>query len=271
MKPFFRAHRFIDNLADFAPLRTVLETRYEKVFENNKQANLFRGVFQSFEEAQASAPPSRPIGYDNDDAAAMYLARTKTIFPADYPIMFWLEKFIGEGCRRIFDVGGHIGVSYYAYRRHMRYPENLRWKVLDVPAVVKHGRELSQKMDVARQLEFTESYEDCRDAEVIMALGSLQYLPETLAETLGRIDVRPKHLLLSLLPVHLQRSYFTLQSIGTAFCPYRIFAMDEFIQSFERLGYTLLDRWENVEKSCPIPFREGHSLDRYYGFQFSRI
>jgi putative methyltransferase (TIGR04325 family) len=73
----------------------------------------------------------------------MYLERTKVIYPADYPVMFWLEKFIGEGCRKFFDLGGHIGVSYYAYQLHIGYPQDLRWTVCDVPAVVAKGRELS--------------------------------------------------------------------------------------------------------------------------------
>jgi putative methyltransferase (TIGR04325 family) len=120
----------------------------------------------------------------------------------------------------------------------------------------------------AGQFDFTEQFEDGRGTDVITAIGSLQYLPDTLAERLKRLGTRPRHLLLSLVPAHLQRSYFTLQSIGTAFCPYRIFAMDDFIKSFEALGYILVDRWENVEKSCPIPFRPDCSLDRYFGFHF---
>jgi putative methyltransferase (TIGR04325 family) len=268
MKPLLRVHRLIDQIATFPPLRTLLEARYEREFAGNVKANLFRGVFETFEAAQASAPESRPAGYDNPNAASMYLERTKVIYPADYPVMFWLEKVIGEGCRKIFDLGGHIGVSYYAYRRHISYPQDLRWTVFDVPAVVAKGREQRQAMDSAGQLDFTKQFEDSLGADVVTAIGSLQYLPDTLAERLKRVDMRPRHLLLSLVPAHLERSCFTLQSIGTAFCPYRIFGMEEFIKSFEAVGYSLVDRWENVEKGCHIPFRPNDSLDRYYGFYF---
>jgi hypothetical protein len=78
IKPLLRVHRLIDQIATFPPLRTtLLEARYEREFSGNAKANLFRSVFETFEAAQASAPESRPAGYDNPNAASMYLERTK--------------------------------------------------------------------------------------------------------------------------------------------------------------------------------------------------
>ena len=47
-------------------------------------------------------------------------------------------------------------------------------------------------------------------------------------------------------------------------------AVAEFKAGLERLGYGLVDSWENPEKKCPIPFHAGHSLNRYLGFYFRR-
>lgn len=99
-------------------------------------------------------------------------------------------------------------------------------------------------------------------------MGSLQYLPDTLAARLAALASRPRHLLLNLTPLHETRSFFTLQSIGTAYCPYRICAAGPFIESLANLGYDLVDQWENPEKRCEIAFHPEHSLDRYHGFHF---
>jgi putative methyltransferase (TIGR04325 family) len=263
-------HHFVDRVAGWPVVDGVLRRRYDRVFEANREANLFRGVFGTFDEAARSAPPTRPLGYDNPDSAAMYLDRTRRIYPTDYPVLFWLQKLLAGGCERIFDLGGHIGVSYYAYRRYLDYPARLRWCVHDVPAVMAQGRKFAAEKDRDNRLSFCDRFEEADGFDVLMAQGSLQYLPDTLAERLARLPAPPRHLLLNLAPLHERHSYFTLQSVGTAFCPYRITAAGEFLRSFEELGYALVDTWENPDKNCRIPFHPDRSLDRYHGFHFRR-
>ncbi len=72
------------------------------------------------------------------------------------------------------------------------------------------------------------------------------------------------------MPLHERHSYFTLQSVGTAFCPYRITATAEFLKGYDDLGYALVDTWENPDKKCEIPFHADRSLERYHGFYFRR-
>src|SRR5438477_12426004 len=71
-------------------------------FEQNAQDNLFLGVFDSFEAAAASAPPTRPLGYDNPDSASLYLRRLR-IDEHDYPALFWLSLSLSEGMRSVAD------------------------------------------------------------------------------------------------------------------------------------------------------------------------
>jgi putative methyltransferase (TIGR04325 family) len=264
------AHRAVERMAGWPGVEGALKRRYDRMFEANREANLFRGVFATFDEAQASAPATLPLGYDNPASAAMYLDRTRRTYPTDYPVLFWLQRLLSEGCTTIFDLGGHIGVSYYAYRRYLAYPASLRWRVHDVPAVMEQGRKFALEKDKERHLGFCDRFEEADGMQVLAAQGSLQYLPETLAERLSRLASPPRHVLLNLTPLHERESFFTLQSVGTAFCPYRITATGEFLKSFESLGYALADSWENPDKKCEIPFHPGHSLDRYYGFYFRR-
>jgi putative methyltransferase (TIGR04325 family) len=269
MRPLSSLHSVVESVASLPGINSILQGRYEQSFRNNKDTNMFRGVFDSFDTAQRSAPPSRPLGYDNADAAKMYIERTKKIHPTDYPVMFWLDKLFAQGCSTVFDLGGHIGVSYYAYRRYLTYPANLKWGVHDVPAVMAEGRRFAAEKDKEQRLQFHDHFEAASGADILFALGSLQYLPETLDERLSRLPQKPKHLLLNLTPLHDKHSYFTLQSIGTAFCPYRITAVPAFLKGIEALGYRLINHWENPDKKCAIPFHEEHSLDHYHGFLFS--
>src|SRR4051812_33353335 len=183
---------------DWPVVGGLLRKRYERTFAENIEANLFRGVFDTFAAAHASAPPTRPLGYDHPGPAGMYLDRIRRIYPSDYPILFWLDRLLHSGCSTVFDVGGHIGVGYYAYRRYLTYPPSLRWTVFDVPAVVRQGREFAHKMDPDGRLSFSDTFDGGDGADVLLASGSLQYLPDTLADRLKTLSVAPRHLLVNL-------------------------------------------------------------------------
>ncbi|GAA0717930.1 methyltransferase, TIGR04325 family [Dokdonella soli] len=253
-------------------IRHVLEALYERRFTHGAPTtgNWYRGVFSSFAEVQASAPTTRPLGYDNQHAAALYRERARRVYISDYPVMLWLARLFESGNTSVFDIGGHIGIAYYAYQRYVRYPDAIRWRVLDVPAVIAAGAAWAHEHDVCRRLEFTERPADADGCDILFASGSLQYLDYTLADLLGSLAQPPRHLLVNLMPIHMNESFFTLQNMGAAYCPYRIMAEREFIDGLKALGYTQQDRWENPDRRCEIAYRPAHSLDRYFGFYFSR-
>jgi putative methyltransferase (TIGR04325 family) len=270
MRPFAKIHSAFDSAASLPGFKGYFERRYERIFTENRDANLFRGVFETFDAALKSAPHTRPLGYDNADAASMYIERTRRVYPTDFPVMFWLQRLFADGSKRVFDLGGHIGVSYYAYRRYMPYPYGLKWQVHDVPAVMEAGKRLAETKDQERQLGFAQDFDEVDQADILFALGSPQYLPESLPERLGKLKRLPPHVILNLIPLHQKKSFFTLQSIGTAFCPYRITAVGEFLKGFDGLGYKLVSHWENPDKKCEIPFYPESSLDHYNGFYFCK-
>ncbi len=286
-------HQWVAGLASMPGLTQALAAQYEQRFARNKAENLFRGVYPSFEAAAASAPKSRPMGYDNPDAALMYRDRLHTIYPSDWPVLFWLQQCFAQGSRRAFELGGHIGVSYYAYQTAMTYPQALRWVVSDVPAVMERGAAFARHKDALGKLSFEADFAQAAEADVFMALGVLQYLPETLGQRLRGLRRLPQHVIVNLTPLHmgearmdnavspqvsstspggLMRSsrpvatYFTLQSIGTAFCPYRVDPLPSFVRELTELGYSVRQAWTNPDKACEIPFHPHHSLGHYHGF-----
>lgn len=259
-------HQAVDRLAMTPGIRQLGRRRHARRFLHNTDENLFLGVFDSFEAAAAAAPHAGKLGYDNDDSAN--LPYTSVITPRDYPAMFWLGKSFSEGLSSVFDLGGHIGVKYYAFRRALGYPAALRWTVCDVPAVVARGRELALARAPEGRLLFTSDYDAAADHEVLFASGSLQYLPFTLAELLRRLPRLPRRLVINGTPIHESRAFFTLNSIGTAFCPYRVQAREAFVADIRALGYAKRDDWENTAKALTLPFQAGYDVPHYSGFCF---
>lgn len=255
-------------IGDLPGIRHWRHERFKNRFENGQAVGTCRGVFDSYEAAAAAAPASRPLGYDHDDAAGMYHDRIGQIYSSDYPMMFWLQRALDLGARRVFDLGGHIGLSYYSYATRMVLPQDLSWQVCDVPAVVDSGRREAAARDSTGRLRFTADFAEAAQADVLFTAGCLQYLQETLAQRVASLPRQPEWLLVNLLPLHPARGYWTVQSIGTAYCPYRVQHDEGFFQDILRLGYRRLDRWENLEKSCWVAFDDLHSLDRYHGAAF---
>ncbi|HTF90347.1 MAG TPA: TIGR04325 family methyltransferase [Planctomycetota bacterium] len=262
-----RVHLALDRAWNLTPLRQLRQRAFERRFEAGRSGHSFRGVFDSFEAAQASAPASLPLGYDNQESAEMYTRRLE-IDDHDYPALFWLEKSLQEGMRTIVDLGGSVGIKYYAFRPFLTQPERVTWRVIDVPAAVERGRQLARSMQTGEQLEFSASLASAERADVLYASGSLQYLPQTLAEILGGLVHRPRRLVVNTTPIHAERSFFTLNSIGTAFCPYRIQARSAFVEGVESRGYRLRAQWKNVNKHMDLPFESGLTLEHYSGFCF---
>lgn len=258
--------RALRAVAFSAPVRARLEARYEHYFAHEPRANLFRGVYASFDEAQRSAPSSKPVGYDNPGPAAMYRHILERMELSDYPVLFWLDRAL-RGARRLFDLGGHVGLRYYGFRSRLAFPDDFVWQVMDVPAVVKAGRELAAERG-AKQLAFTERREELEGADILYTTGALQYLDEPLHEILARLRRRPPHVLVNQTPMHDAPACYTLQSIGTAFCPYRIEDRGALISGMEALGYERVDGWTCPEKILAIPFHPDRSVRGYDGLYF---
>ncbi len=259
-----RLQQALDQIGRLPGVLQWRKSRFDKMFEAG-EACCCRGLFETHAQAAAAAPKTRPLGYDNTDAAGMYRDRLDRVYPSDYAMMLWLQNAFADGVCDVFDLGGHVGVAYYAYQRMLAFPSDVSWRVHDVPAVLAAGQQEALERDPARRLTFTDNFETAADADMLFTAGCLQYLEQTLAERIASLRRRPRWLLVNLLPLHEQSAYWTVQGIGTAFCPYRIQHAQTFFTDLERLGYRVMDKWENLEKDCWVAFEPEHSLDRYYG------
>jgi putative methyltransferase (TIGR04325 family) len=241
--------------------------RFNNHFEHNTVDHLFRGVFDSADAALASAPPRRLLGYDNPASSELYLKRL-AVDDHDPPAMFWLQQAFDQGATRVADLGGSVGIKYFAFRQWMRYPERLAWRVVDVPAATARGRQFAREQGAGPALEFADDLRAACEMQVLYASGVLQYLPQTLGQLLAAAPTRPDWVIVNTTPIHPSASYFTLNSIGTAYCAYRVQAREAFVREVLGAGYRLRAEWRNVGKLMQLPLHPSHSLDCYSGFCF---
>lgn len=262
-----RFRRIAKEFAELPGMRVLAEPIYRREFAQRRHVNSYCGVYRTREEAQADVPPSAPGTYDIEAAGRMYDYEFGRLRNFDYPALFWFSRLLEMGQRRFFDLGGHVGLSYYTFQQYVPFPADLRWQVHDVPAVMRHGRALAAERDERHLLEFVD-LDAGAGADVLMAKGSLQYLDYPLTDLLQR--QRPAHVLVNLTPMHPNRSFFTLQNIGVAICPYWILALPGFLADLRALGYGLVARWDHPERTVRVPFHPECYVDRYYGFYFRR-
>jgi len=232
------------------------------------------GVFESFAAAREWLPPSPE--FNLDALAVEYIrVRSKKVYAYDYPVMWWLDRAMRNGATRVLDIGGSVGVHYYAYRRHIAMPEALAWRVVEVPAIVSIGEVMAARQAVT-PLTFTTRLEDAIAAsrdDVWLAAGAVQYIENGRPDRLLKAGkARPTHLLLNKVPLYGGEDFVTAQNIGNgAFAPVQVYNRDGFIQDIEAMGYTLMDEWTVAERSMRLPGHAERSFPTFTGLYFVAI
>jgi putative methyltransferase (TIGR04325 family) len=174
------------------PLLVNLERRrYRQAFARPESSGWFAGVYADRASAQRDAPPTQPLGYDNPASARLYTDRLSQVYVSDYPMMFWLEKLLASGARRILDIGGHVGVAFFAYQRYFPFPDDIEWTVQEVPAVVEAGAKRAASKGVSHQLRFTPELPEVGQFDVVFSSGALQYLEPSLGQIIERLRFKP--------------------------------------------------------------------------------
>jgi putative methyltransferase (TIGR04325 family) len=243
----------------------LIRLDYERAFLRGR--GRYRGVYRNFEEAKRSIPPDQKMGFDHVELAGMYRNRMLKACPSDYAVLYWMRSMMLETDPFIFDFGGHVGISYHGWRNYLTYPPSLRWVVYDLPAITSAGEEIARERP-STGLSFTNDARDARDCSVFLAAGSLQFQEKTLPELFQDVGCRPRHVIVSKLPMRDGEPFVTVQSAGNAFHPYQIMNRRAFVSGMTSIGYRVVDDWESAEQFCKIPFNSNLDIDSYSGFYF---
>ena len=259
-------------------LRKVLEKtpivadfyRYYWLFSH--QLTACRGIYASFDEALQAVPRGKNGGYSQPEigqssSVAQLTAASEigTLDPIDYPILLWLKSaFIDSNS--VVDLGGNVGLAYYAYQKYLQYPHDLNWLVCEIPEIVKAGQEIATQKNIDN-LHFTSNLDLGDGCDILLTCGALQYIEQSLAEIVSNFSEKPTHILTNHVPFCDNKSFITLQNISYTFCPYKIQNKIEFISGLNHLGYELIDTWK-INRNCIIPFHADCFVSAYYGFYF---
>jgi putative methyltransferase (TIGR04325 family) len=248
-----RLDRTIAAAKELPVVSTLMRRRYERAFRSADGLNLWYGVYRSFAAAAAAAPTRVPLGYDQATTVDLYDAEQfQRVGPQDYPVLYWLLRECGPSSR-LFDFGGHVGVSYYAYRPYLAPDHMPDWTVCDVPAVVRGGAARAEARG-ASSLHFTTEFANADGRDVLLISGALQYIETPLAQMLSALAQRPRYVILNKLPTS-DRELITLQNIGVAYCPYRIAARQGLPTLLAAVGYEHVDEWEIPgERRTKLPY-----------------
>ena len=253
---------------EWRPLKRLLRSVYDHYFYTaSGQVRLFRGIYPDFATARAAAPAGRPIGYDNEETAWRVADERHRVFDWDYPMLFWMGRLLPE-TGRVFDLGGNVGISYYAWRRYLTWPDGLDWLVADVPHVVAAGERLARE-EPSIGLRFTTSLDELPRADLMIAAGVLQFLEDPFG-SLALPRGLPRHILINKTPLTDRDDAVTLQATGASFCPYHLFNRARFLARFEARGYRLVDSWTTQGMGMRVPFHPVHDIAAFSGCYFVR-
>ena len=232
-----------------------------------KRAPSWKGIYSSFAEATAAPHRGKLVGYDHEATARREEPNLEVMNPADYPMLFWLEKLLPQ-TRTVFDLGGNLGLAWYSYRHYLAFPAGLRWTVCELPAIAAAGRELAAKKN-AGQLFFTDRPRDASGADIYFSCGALQYIEEPLGAMLAKLGDPPRHLLINRVPFCDGPGFITLQNNDNWVSPYKVENCDTFMRGIESLGYELVDSWK-VARRLEVLLSPAHHAEHYHGMYFRR-
>ena len=236
----------------------------------------YRGVFDSFALAKKAASCKKTHSYDviNSNKASNDVVEKQHLDTwfndDDYPLLFWLSKLIYEN-KIVLELGGSLGHFFYSIQKLTSLPDDLCWTIAELPAAVNFGRTIASERE-ERRIFFINSDEvaSVSPADIFMTAGTLQYMSKSLFEIIQDFEIRPKHVLIHNLPLHKEKSFYTLQNLGLCEVPYRIYSQNEILSEMDKLGYTLIADWKK-NRSVDIPFYSSLSIEGYCGFYFIAV
>lgn len=228
-----------------------------------------KGVYETFEEAQRAIPTQVHSDYDRSyegRSIDVDIERLDQVQYEDYPVLFWLQKLIRPGIQ-IVDLGGSTGGTFYAFDSALGLPDDTAWLVAELPAAVSIGKRVAEARGESR-INFTTELGAEHRSDVLMTMGTLQYMPRRLPEVLAGLAALPSHIIVQRVPITKGPAYWTVQNLGVTQVPYYIHNRDELVASVEAIGYQLVDSSYTL-RSIRIPFHPSRDVEHYSGFMFS--
>ncbi|MEL6547967.1 MAG: methyltransferase, TIGR04325 family, partial [Myxococcota bacterium] len=209
--------RTVRRVARHPAVRWLRAKEYERHYRTGRGGRFF-GAFASLSEAQSWDPSASNSSYDDPELVGLNLDGFLEVQLFDWPVIHALNRFAPTS---LTDLGGHIGVKYYAFREHLELGDDFQWHVVELPAMVQAG-ERERGARGGSHLRFHTKQANAL-SPCLLCSGSLQYVDRTLEETLDTAG-DPELLVLNKLPLTEGTGFWTLENFKGARVPYRVFS-----------------------------------------------
>ena len=228
----------------------------------------FRRKFDSLPEARRAAAAFTTSGHEHPANIARHLEALESLRESDYPVLYyWLQ--IRPVPRRVLDLGGNVGNLFYAYHRHLHFPCDLKWDIVELPRVREAGERLAIERKENR-IRYVDAIRCAEEVDVFLSSGSLQYFDESLPDLLLQLKQLPSHVIVNRVPVSNGKEICTVQDGWTYLVPCKIQNVDALVSGLARIGYGLVENWEANEMRQLVPLYPESSAFRYSGFYFRK-
>lgn len=217
-----------------------------------------RGVYATLDGAIRAAPRGKGIGYNHASLAREYADNLDLrVTDHDFPWIYYLAQVMGllKGVVTIVDFGGNVGVHYLKFSKYLDM-ERVRWLICEVPEIAKKGRE---RCEGQKNLEFVTDLGQIDTADVVLAIGSAQYVH--LFDLLSQSAISPRYILIGQILLHDGPEFVTLQNGGRVYYPQYVFRRAEFIDRAVRAGFRVHDIWHDSTNGCVIPFHRDLAIE----------
>lgn len=214
-------------------------------------------------DAENFLSKSKRAHYDSPEIVEVNLELFRHVHLFDWPVLYALQRLAAEGkLKSVVDFGGHVGAKYYAYRSVMDFPWDLKWQVVDVPAVCAEGSRRLKPED--SNLSYSEDIGKIDACDVLFCSGSLQYSDEHLFRLLAEIPLRPQVIILNKVAVS-DDMFYTLESFEIGRMPYKIVTQDYLDDVRRQFDYRKSIQWSIPEMNFTVPHKGGKSAVRMMG------
>jgi len=226
----------------------------------------YRRSFSSFSEAKSCSSEFISAGHEHEDDIRMHLSSSRAARESDYPVFFYLSQS-ETPLRSVFDFGGNIGNLLYCYQNYLELPEDISWKVYDLPELRQAGQQIATERGESR-LRYVDGLDELDPADLLLASGSLHYFESSLPELLTQAKALPGRVIVNRTPFSNAEDLITIQDNGSFLVPCKLHNRQKFLDGMAALGYQLCGSWPVAERALYVPLHPDCSSSTYFGFYF---
>jgi len=226
----------------------------------------YRRSFSSFDEAKSCSAKFINAGHEHEDDIRMHLSSSRAARESDYPVFFYLSQS-EKPLRSVFDFGGNIGNLFYCYQNYLNLPQDISWKVYDLPELRQAGQNIAAERGESR-LRYVDGLDQLDPADLLLASGSLHYFESSLPQLLAQAKRLPSRVIVNRTPFSNAEDLITIQDNGSFLVPCKLHNKQKFVDGMATLGYKLRGSWPVAERALYVPLHPDCSSATYFGFYF---